>query len=181
MSRRLNMADYVAMMRGAGYRACACGPLTRGTVCGKCVASGVSAAPPLPQAGVGAVGRGVDTPGDGDAKDGSLRPAAGHKEPNKTEAEYRRLFLAPRLADGVFTGCWFEGVSFRMANGHRYTPDWVCTYPDGRLVCVEVKGSYRFGSHQRARLAFDQARIEWPGVVWIWAVRGKGGVWETGG
>ena len=179
MNRRLNMADYVAMMRGAGYRACACGTLTRGVVCGKCNASGGSAAPSLPQAGAPAIGAGDVTPGDGDALKGALRSATGRKTPNKTEAEYRRLFIAPRLADGVFTGCWFEGLSFRMANGHRYTPDWVCTYPDGRLVCIEVKGAYRFGSHQRARLAFDQARIEWPGVAWIWAVRGKRGAWET--
>jgi hypothetical protein len=91
-------------------------------------------------------------------------------EPNKTEAEYRRLHLTPDAR--------YEALTFRFTNGHRYTPDWVVTRPDGAIECHEVKGGYRFGSHQRARLAFDQARVEWPGMVWVWATRGKRGEWE---
>jgi hypothetical protein len=94
--------------------------------------------------------------------------------PTKTEAEYARLYLAG-------TDARFEALTFRFANGHRYTPDW--SYRDngdsGRLVCVEVKGSYRLGSYQRARLAFDQAAIEWPAVRWIWAERRKDGSWRV--
>ncbi len=88
------------------------------------------------------------------------------KGPNKTELRYLRDVIQPLGEVGRY-----EALTFRMANGHRYTPDWV--YADqttGRLTCVEVKGAYRFGSHQRARLAFDQARTEWPGITWIWAI-----------
>ena len=91
--------------------------------------------------------------------------------PNKTEAKYAAECL--RGLDARY-----EAISFRLANGHRYTPDWV-VFEDGRPVsCHEVKGSHRFGSHQRARLAFDQARIEIPGLLWVWAVLQKDGSWK---
>lgn len=75
------------------------------------------------------------------------------KQPTKTEAAYRREVLDPNPA---VTRVAYEPLTFRMANGHRYTPDWVFT-SEGRIHCVEVKGAYRLGSYQRARLAFDQA------------------------
>lgn len=114
-----------------------------------------------------------------EGKDGKAVASVGHsgrsaKGPNKTEAEYRRMFIDTRRAGRASVA--FEGLTFRLANGHRYTPDWV--YVDGgRLVCVEVKGSYRLGSYQRARLAFDQAVVEWPDVRWIWAERCEDGSW----
>jgi hypothetical protein len=87
------------------------------------------------------------------------------KRPNKTELRYLRDVIKPLGEVGRY-----EALTFRLANGHMYTPDWVCTDPaTGRLTCVEVKGAYRFHSHQRARLAFDQARLEWPSITWIWA------------
>jgi hypothetical protein len=111
--------------------------------------------------------------------DGKARPLVGHpgrssKGPNKTEAEYRRRFIDPHRAN--LCSVAFEGLTFRLANGHRYTPDWVYV-EGGRLVCIEVKGSYRLGSYQRARLAFDQAAVEWPGLRWIWAERRVDGSW----
>ena len=104
------------------------------------------------------------------------RPGRNSNGPNKTELEYRRMFIEPRR--GALGSVAFEGLTFRLANGHRYTPDWVYV-EGGQLVCVEVKGSYRFGSHQRARLAFDQAAVEWPDVRWIWAERRKDGTWKV--
>jgi len=65
-----------------------------------------------------------------------------------------------------------------MANGHRYTPDWVVVTAGGRIECHEVKGGYALHSHQRARLAFDQARIEFPWIMWVWAVKTKNG-WRS--
>ena len=50
---------------------------------------------------------------------------------------------------------------------------------DGTIECHEVKGGYALHSHQRARLAFDQARVEFP-FRWVWAVRGKQG-WNVRG
>ena len=92
------------------------------------------------------------------------------KGPTKTEMAYRSRYLGDNTR--------FQGVTFRMANGHRYTPDWV-TMDGDRMTCIEVKGSYRLGSYQRARLAFDQARIEWPGVTWIWAELSESGEWTV--
>jgi len=94
-----------------------------------------------------------------------------HREPNKTEAEYRATHLRGMDAR-------YEALTFHMANGHRYTPDWVVFTGDGNIECHEVKGGYALGSEQRARLAFDQARVEFPWVVWVWAKR-VGGRWEV--
>ena len=86
------------------------------------------------------------------------------KGPNKTEAHYRLYHL--RDVDARY-----EALTFRMANGHRYTPDWV-VFEDGRPVaCHECKGGYALHSQQRARLAFDQARVEYPGLRWTWATK----------
>ena len=93
------------------------------------------------------------------------------KGPTKTETEFARRYLAGKAAR-------FEGLVFRLANGHRYTPDWVYV-EGGRLVCVEVKGSRRLGSYQRARVAFDQAVVEWPDARWIWAERREDGSWHV--
>ena len=86
------------------------------------------------------------------------------KGPNKTEAQYALYNLRGKDAR-------YEAITFRMANRHRYTPDWV-VFEDGRPVeCHECKGGYALHSQQRARLAFDQARVEYPGLRWVWAVK----------
>ena len=105
----------------------------------------------------------------------SLAPTGDRKSkrPNKTEVDYQRRHL--RELDARY-----EAVTFRMENGHRYTPDWV-VFTDGRpSQCHECKGGYALGSQQRARLAFDQVRVEFPGLVWVWAVKVKG-QWEISG
>jgi hypothetical protein len=99
------------------------------------------------------------------------------RTPTKTELAFRREVLDRELMIGSLVSVAYEALVFRLANGHSYTPDWVCWDCDGRLQCVEVKGSYRLGSYQRARLAFDQARIEWPRIIWVWAERKKDGSW----
>jgi len=93
------------------------------------------------------------------------------RAPNKTETLYRDTQLRGKDAR-------YEGVTFRFANGHRYTPDWVVVTDGGRLECHEVKGTYRLQSYQRARLAFDQAMVEWPAATWVWAEKIKAGGWK---
>jgi hypothetical protein len=96
-----------------------------------------------------------------------------HRTPNKTEVDYQRHYLRGMDAR-------YEGLTFRMANGHRYTPDWV-VFLDGRPVaCHECKGGYALHSQQRARLAFDQVRVEFPWLKWIWAVKTSDG-WKVEG
>ncbi len=108
---------------------------------------------------------GLSPVGAGDDKGRQEKAVTGRTGPNKTEALYRDVFL-------VGMDARFEALTLRMANGHRYTPDWVVVR-GGRVECHEVKGSYRLHSHQRARLAFDQARIEFPQFVFVWAVYAK--------
>ena len=95
-----------------------------------------------------------------------------HRVPNKTESEYQRLHLQGMDAR-------FEALTFRMANGHRYTPDWVVFTATGNIECHEVKGGYALGSEQRARLAFDQARVEFPWITWVWAKKSEGSFQKT--
>ena len=115
-------------------------------------------------------GRGPKTVGIVEGPDGARR-----REPNKTEALYRADVIG-RRAD--VAAVHYEGLTLRMANGHRYTPDWVVVTAAGRIECHEVKGGYALHSHQRARLAFDQARVEFPWIVWVWAVKTKNG-WRS--
>ena len=88
----------------------------------------------------------------------------------KTEAEYESIVLQGK-------GARFEGITLRMANGHKYTPDFVY-WEDGQIVCVEVKGSYRLGSYQRARLAYDQAKVEYSAIRFYWVEKNKDGDWK---
>jgi len=102
----------------------------------------------------------------------SVTIGARHREPNKTELEYQRHHLRGMDAR-------YEALTFRMANGHRYTPDWVVFTATGKIECHEVKGGYALGSEQRARLAFDQAKVEFPWIVWVWARKSDGGFQKT--
>ena len=91
--------------------------------------------------------------------------------PNKTEAEYNRLYLRGK---GIY-----EAVTLRLPGGSRYTPDWVVMGDGWKVELHEVKGSYRFGSHGRAATAFREAVAAFPCFAFVWAVRGKGGVWSV--
>ena len=81
------------------------------------------------------------------------------KGPNKTEARFNR---------DVLEGCGiFEGVSFRLPGGTRYTPDFVY-WEGGNMFCVEVKGEYRFPSESGAVARFREARAAFPAVYFEW-------------
>ena len=93
--------------------------------------------------------------------------------PNKTEMVYKQKYLDD--------SAMYEGVTLHLKNGHRYTPDWVI-FNDGGLgyglECVEVKGAYKFHSEGRAKLAFDQAKVDFPHIRFRWAVLQKNGTWK---
>jgi hypothetical protein len=73
---------------------------------------------------------------------------------------------------------YFEGLSFRLRNGHKYTPDWVVRLSDDQVLCVEVKhrgkDGFRQASYQRARVMFDQCRVEWNNYIWRWMEKHNG-------
>ena len=93
---------------------------------------------------------------------------------NKTESEYCFRLQCE------FKGCSviFEAISFHLANGHTYTPDYCVKLPDGNLLFVEVKArganGFRQPSYQRAKMAFDQLRVEYPIFRYRWAEKCKG-------
>lgn len=93
--------------------------------------------------------------------------------PNKTEAAYAREFLSV----GGVARAVFEGITFRLPGGSRYTPDWY-SFDGGIHTVVEVKGTYRLGSHGRAWTAFREARAAFPGFVFTWVERQKDGTWR---
>ena len=114
--------------------------------------------------------------GKPDGESRKVEPARRRRrEPNKTETAYRAEVLERR---GDVTEIRYEGLTFRMQNGHRYTPDWLVVGDTGQIECHEVKGRYALQSQQRARLAFDQARVEYPWFEWVWATRVKRG-WDV--
>lgn len=91
--------------------------------------------------------------------------------PNATEAEYNARFLGGK---GVY-----EAITLRLPGGSKYTPDWMWVDPEGgRVHLVEVKGSHRFPSEGRSRLAFDVAKKEFPMFRFVWAKKTKRGEWE---
>ena len=103
-------------------------------------------------------------------------PIVNKPKMTKTEQRFEREVLKPMVASGELKRYQFEGITFRMENGHRYLPDFEGC--DGtRMVCFEVKGAYRLGSYQRARLAFDQCKVERPWIVWRWFELNEYGLW----
>ena len=72
-------------------------------------------------------------------------------------------------------GAVYEGCSFQMKNGHKYTPDWVVIEDGIPVEAYECKGGYAFFSQARAKLAFDQCKVEFPHVKFYWARKTKKG------
>jgi len=90
--------------------------------------------------------------------------------PNQTEARYE--------ADHFPGKGLYEAFSFKCPSGH-YTPDWIHFTPSGRIVAVEVKGSFAFGSQAAASAKFKECVALYPEITWIWARYDKG-VWQCG-
>lgn len=59
---------------------------------------------------------------------------------NKTETLYGELLLA-RKAAGEIAWFRFEGITFKLADDTRYTPDFAVMLASGEFECHEVKGS----------------------------------------
>lgn len=57
---------------------------------------------------------------------------------NKTEAAYD-LELNYAKSKGVIIDYWYEGITLKLADATRYTPDFLVLAADGTLECHEVK------------------------------------------
>ena len=78
-------------------------------------------------------------------------------ELNKTEARYETHLEQRRIVGEVI---WyrFEGVTLKLADDTRYTPDFAVLMADGLLACHEVKASEKRRS--KAGTVYRKPRIE---------------------
>lgn len=73
---------------------------------------------------------------------------------NRTEAEYRDLLEARKLAGEV---AWyrFEGLKLRLADSTFFTPDFAVMLADGQIECHEVKGFWTDDARVKIKVAAD--------------------------
>lgn len=91
----------------------------------------------------------------------------------KNEREFESILVGRHGRDAVV----FGPIVLRLRNGHRYSPDFLVFGPGWEVTAYEVKGSYKLHSYARARMAFDQASLEWPWWRWVWAEKQLDGTW----
>lgn len=118
------------------------------------------------------------------SKDKGKKQAAVQQAPRRMtrgEQEYGMILQAEFPKSPVI----FEGISLKLRNGHRYTPDFIvfdtflcpeCGNGMPLLVEVKIRGKdgFRQPSYQRAKLAFDQAKLDFPCFSYRWAEKHKG-------
>ena len=101
----------------------------------------------------------------------------GGAKQTKCEMEYGRMLAME------FPGCTVEPFSIILclANGHKYTPDLVVKDKTGIRLIAEVKqrgkNGFRQNSYQRAKVMFDQCRVEYPFWTWRWSEKHMG-IWD---
>lgn len=81
---------------------------------------------------------------------GRLKPG----EMNKTEAAYAG-HLDLLLAAGEIVWFHFEGWTFKLADGCRYTPDFAVMRKGGRLEAHEVKGRWEDDARVKIKVAAE--------------------------
>lgn len=121
---------------------------------------------------VSAPERAVSAERDAGGMDASAEPAeapAGPKFKSKAEARYAQLLEAQKR-DGLITDWKYEAITLRLADGVRYTPDFMVRIGD-RMRLVEVKGHMREAARVRLRVAVEM----YPCFTWllVWAKKGK--------
>ena len=82
---------------------------------------------------------------------------------NQTEEKYAEILEADRLAGKIIM--WhFEDVTFKLADGSRYTPDFMVHYVDGIIEFVDTKAAYRIDPDSMTKIKF--AADKFPQFVW---------------
>jgi hypothetical protein len=61
-------------------------------------------------------------------------------EMNQTESAYAELLQVRKLA-GEIVEWWFEGITFKLADDLRYTPDFAVQLADGSMEFIDCKGA----------------------------------------
>ena len=98
---------------------------------------------------------------------GRARPSAG----NKTEQAYGKL-LALRQSAGEVSWWRFEGITLKLADDTRYTPDFSLMLANGDMEFHETKGFMRDDARVKLRVAAAQFPFR------FWLVELTKGVWK---
>lgn len=74
---------------------------------------------------------------------------------NKSEAAYATALEAARIAQEIV---WyaFEGVTLKLADGCRYTPDFAVLRADGVMEMHEVKGYWQDDAKTKIKIAAEK-------------------------
>lgn len=90
---------------------------------------------------------------------------------NKTEAAYMALLEARKRAGEIL---WyrFEGITLKLAQDTRYTPDFFVLAADGSLECHETKGFWRDDARVKIKVAAAMFPFRFVAVQ-----KAKGGKW----
>ena len=95
---------------------------------------------------------------------------------NKTEAEWATLLTARKQAGDVL---WFayEAVTLKLAEGVRYTPDFLVMLADGELEIHEVKGFWKEAAKVKIKMAAELFPFRF--VAWRKRPKKEGGGWVS--
>ncbi len=83
------------------------------------------------------------------------RGALKNPDMNQTEAKYAQL-LDLRQKAGEILWWEFEGITLKLADDTRYTPDFDVMLPDGSIECHETKGFWRDDALVKIKVAAKQ-------------------------
>lgn len=88
---------------------------------------------------------------------------------SKAEERYAALLDVQRMA-GEIRAWRYEAITFKLADGVRYTPDFLVTEQDGSMSLREVKGFMREAARVRLKIAVEM----YPTFAWflVWARKG---------
>ena len=102
------------------------------------------------------------------------------KQPNKNEQRFYDEYLNPLMRRGVLNRVIYEARSFKLYS-IKYTPDWVCTRPDGGIVCYECKPFYKNQNkvhwHPGSKERLKMAASLYPNIEW-YATWKQDGIWQ---
>ncbi|MEQ7870728.1 hypothetical protein V6R97_08745 [Chromohalobacter salexigens] len=94
---------------------------------------------------------------------------------NQTEAAYARLLESQKQAGDIV---WyaFEGMTFKLADNTRYTPDFNVMRADGLMEIHEVKGFWRDDGRVKIKVAAEMFPFRFIAVKKC--AQKDGGGWE---
>lgn len=95
---------------------------------------------------------------------------------NKTEAEYA-LMLDSWVRGGLIQWYKFEGITMKLADDTRYTPDFFVMDSQGFLECHEVKGYWQDDAKVKIKVAASIFPFKFIAV--FKKAKKDGGGWET--